>query len=218
MHEDFWRKRWEENQIGFHEGRPNSHLERHVERLRTTERPRVLVPLCGKAIDLAWLAAQGFLVTGVELVREAAEAFFEENGLVAREERDGGLPCLASEGVRIAVGDFWKWNFRESAPIDVAYDRAALVAVRPEDRERYVAHLLEPLGTGSPILLVTFAYDAAHMSGPPFSVDSAEVERLFAARCAVECLEDADILEREPRFRAKGLRWLREQAWLLRVR
>ncbi|NLE86907.1 MAG: thiopurine S-methyltransferase [Myxococcales bacterium] len=218
MHEDFWRKRWAENQIGFHEGKPNAHLQRFSERLRTTAQPRVLVPLCGKAADLAWLAAQGFLVTGVELVREAAEAFFQEHGLSAREERDGGLPCLAGERVRIAVGDFWRWDFRESAPIDAAYDRAALVAVRPEDRERYVRHLLAPLRPAAPILLVTFAYDQTRMSGPPFSVDAAEVQRLFASRCEIEALEDVDILEREPRFRARGLESLREQVWLLRVR
>lgn len=218
MHEEFWQKRWAENQIGFHEGRPNRHLERYVERLRATEAPRVLVPLCGKAADLAWLAERGFLVTGVELVRAAAEAFFSENALTAREDRDGGLPCLAGDRVRIALGDFWKWDPRSSAPIDAAYDRAALVAVRPEDRERYVEHLLSALGHDAPLLLVTFAYDTAHMSGPPFSVDAAEVQRLFGARCEIECLEDADILDSEPRFRARGLQWLREQAWLLRVR
>lgn len=217
MHEQFWRERWEANQIGFHEGRPNAHLQRFVEQLRVKPEPRVLVPLCGKAVDLRWLAERSFWVTGVELVQKAAQAFFDENGWPAVSDRDGGLPSLASERVRIAVGDFLKWDPARSEPVDVAYDRAALVAVRPEERERYVTHLLSALRPGARILLVTFAYDEAAMSGPPFSVPAEEVRRLFEDRCRITPLADEDVLDREPRFRERGLGWLAEQAWLLEV-
>src|SRR5690606_19537274 len=121
------------------------------------------------------LAEQGFWVTGVELVECAVQAFFDENGWPAVSDRDGGLPCLASGRVRIAVGDFWTWDPAQSAPVDVVYDRAALVAVRPEDRERYVEHVLSALRPGARILLVTFAYDQTALSGPPFSVPAEEV-------------------------------------------
>jgi thiopurine S-methyltransferase len=217
MFKEFWDKRWSENQIGFHEGRPNEFLQRFAERLGTQPSLRVLVPLCGKSVDLRWLAEQGFRVLGIEFVAQAAEAFFQEQGLsdrVARGE-EGGLPSLAAGAIEIAVGDFFRWDPQRSAPIDVAYDRAALVAVRPEDRQRYVDHLLGALPVSGRLLLVTFAYDAGVMSGPPFSVDAGEVERLFGARCEVQCLADEDILDREPRFRQRGLERLREQAWLI---
>lgn len=217
MHEDFWRQRWEENQIGFHEGQPNAYLQRFVEHLRVQAEPRVLVPLCGKAVDLRWLAEHGFRVTGVELVPWAAQAFFDENGWAVVSERDGGLPCLASERVRIAVGDFFHWDPAQSAPVDVVYDRAALVAVKPEDRERYAAHLLSALRPGGRILLVSFAYEQEVMSGPPFSVPEEEVRRCFGERCRITRLAEEDILDREPRFRERGLGWLKEQAWLLEV-
>src|SRR5690606_36502512 len=121
-----------------------------------------------------------------------------------------------SERIRIAVGDFFQWDPAHSSPIDVVYDRAALVAVRPEDRERYVNHLLGALSPGGRLLLITFVYDQAVMSGPPFSVDAAEVERLFGAACEIVNLADEDIIDRLPRLRERGLSWLREQAWLLR--
>ena len=45
---DFWARRWKEGRIGFHEGRTNTFLARHVDLLGAAPR-RVLVPLCGKA-------------------------------------------------------------------------------------------------------------------------------------------------------------------------
>lgn len=220
MFKDFWDKRWSENQIGFHEGRPNEFLVRFAERLRPKESSRLLVPLCGKSVDLRWLAEQNFRVLGIEFVAQAAEAFFEEQGLSSHVVRgaDGGLPCLEAGGIRIAIGDFFAWDPARSAPVDVAYDRAALVAVRPQDRVRYVDHLLGALPVAGRLLLVTFAYDAQAMSGPPFSVDADDVRSLFAERCEIECLADEDILDREPRFRQRGLERLREQAWLVERR
>lgn len=42
---------------------------------------RVFVPLCGKSLDMIWLAQQGHEVIGVELSPVAVEDFFRENGL-----------------------------------------------------------------------------------------------------------------------------------------
>ncbi len=45
---------------------------------------RVLVPLCGKSVDLLWLVGQGCDVTGVELSEIAVRAFFAEAGIRLR--------------------------------------------------------------------------------------------------------------------------------------
>ncbi len=74
MDAEFWKTRWQAGQIGFHEGRPNAFLEAHAARLGIAR--RVLVPLCGKSVDLAYLAGLGHDVVGVELVEEAAAACF----------------------------------------------------------------------------------------------------------------------------------------------
>ena len=39
------------------------------------------MPLCGKSLDMVWLAAQGHEVLGVELAPLAVEQFFAENEL-----------------------------------------------------------------------------------------------------------------------------------------
>src|SRR5262245_668901 len=60
MNQHFWDERWRAGQTGFHLSEVNPNLVRHHERLGPANpRSRVLVPLCGKSIDLAWLAARG---------------------------------------------------------------------------------------------------------------------------------------------------------------
>lgn len=168
---EFWLQRWQSGQIGFHEGRPNLHLERWASVLG--EGTSVLVPLCGKAVDLAYLARRGHAVTGVELSGLAAEAFFAEQGLVPERSREGPYLRRTAGGVSILEGDV----FALTGEWDAAWDRAALIALPPEVRARYAA-LLRARVRG-PILLVTFVYDQGRRDGPPFSVDDEEVRRLY---------------------------------------
>ncbi|CAB4033218.1 thiopurine S-methyltransferase-like, partial [Paramuricea clavata] len=42
---------------------------------------RVLVPFCGKTLDLLWLVKQGHTVIGIEAVQKAIEDFFKENNI-----------------------------------------------------------------------------------------------------------------------------------------
>ena len=49
------------------------------------------MPLCGKSLDLTWLAAQGLRVTGVELSHIAVEAFFPEQQLEPSIPQEGAL-------------------------------------------------------------------------------------------------------------------------------
>ena len=208
MDREFWHQRWRTGQIGFHEGRPNAQLVRHLERLGAPEGRSVLVPLCGKAIDLAYLAGAGFDVEGVELDEGAARAFFVEQGLDASEEPS----ALSAERVRIHVGDLFEVPAR--GVYDAAYDRAALIAMRPSDRERYVARVRALLADGAPTLLVTLVHDA-EPSGPPFSTPP-EVVRALYGEDAPELLDDVDVSADFDPIRARGASSVREQVWLLR--
>ena len=77
----FWLQRWQEGQIGFHRSDVMPLLEKHWPSLQLPAGSRVLVPLCGKSLDMHWLAAQGHRVLGVELSPLAVTQFFEEAGL-----------------------------------------------------------------------------------------------------------------------------------------
>lgn len=176
MEPEFWLGRWREGRIGFHEGRPNAFLERHAAHLGPPG--CVLVPLCGKAEDLAWLAARGHEVIGVELAEDAARAFFAEHGLVPTEARAGAFLRLAAGGVAILVGDVFALAASDVTGVTAFYDRAALIALMPPQRARYVA-LLRKLIPGSPGLLVTIEYDGKLMDPPPHPVPEPEVRKLY---------------------------------------
>lgn len=96
MQADFWHARWANNQIGFHLDEINPYLMRHLSRLRLQAGERILVPLCGKTLDLAWLAAQGLEVLGVELSEKAVSDFFEEHDLRPEIDQLGGFAATGS--------------------------------------------------------------------------------------------------------------------------
>lgn len=95
MHEDFWQERWARNEIGFHLDDVHPGLRRHWPRLAVPAGAAVLVPLCGKSLDLAWLAGQGYRVLGVELSQKAVEAFSQNSSLKPRFPRKGRTGSIA---------------------------------------------------------------------------------------------------------------------------
>lgn len=174
-----WAQRWAEGKIGFHEGRPNALLAAHAAELGQAR--KVLVPLCGKTEDMAFLVAQGHEVVGIEAVEPAVAAFFAEHGLTpAIEPGPRGLVVYRAPRITILAGDVFAATTEDLGGANALYDRAAMVALPPDVRVRYVAHLRAVLPAGSPGLLVTFDYDQARIAGPPFAVGEAEVRHLYA--------------------------------------
>src|SRR5687768_291939 len=137
MKHDFWSERWAARQTGFHLPQANPRLVAHVAHLGAPG--RVLVPLCGKSLDMAFLAGQGFAVEGVEFVQSAAEAFFEEAGVTPQRQTVHGTLSLHHGAIRIWVSDILELPERVFVPVDAIYDRAALVALDPPTRRDYVS-------------------------------------------------------------------------------
>jgi thiopurine S-methyltransferase len=213
MEPNFWLARWQKGEIGFHLDRPNPMLLQHAAALPAPG-TRVLVPLCGKSVDLAWLHERGHSVLGVELSPIAAKAFFEEHSLPVTVVRDGPFERYRgnSAAIEILVGDFFAIDAQRAGTVAGYYDRAALVALPPQLRPRYVAHLATLLPAGTRGLVVAFEY-APNVGGPPFSVDQAEVQHLYSPHFTLELLERNDILAAEPRLAARGMRSLHECAY-----
>ena len=194
MDTGFWRQRWREGRIGFHEGVVNRLLQRHWARLSPAAGETVLVPLCGKSRDLAWLAAAGHPVVGVELAPEACRDFFAECKRVPEVMRAG--PFVRYRGrvgkseVTLWCGDLLTRDAAQAGVASLWYDRAALVALPAAMRRDYVAALMRLLAPGARGLLVTLE-DASHAAseGPPFPVPEATVRALFEPHCRVQRLQ-----------------------------
>lgn len=215
MHEEFWQKRWARDEIGFHLGGVHPALPAHWPALELGQGDEVLVPLCGKSLDMPWLAAHGHPVLGVELAGKAVQAFFSEQGLVAEECDDGALRRHQAAGIALLQGDFFAVTAAQARACRGCYDRAALIALPAEMRRRYVAHLGTLLAPGARCLLVTLDYPQEQRQGPPFAVSDAEVRELYGEGWTVELLDDADVLADNAGFHALGVSWLRERIYRL---
>jgi thiopurine S-methyltransferase len=215
MDPDFWHARWANNQIGFHEGRPNDYLIRFMGRVDAPSGACIFVPMCGKGVDMLWLADQGYRVLGVEISPIAVQAFYEENRLAAEQSPAGSFTRWRYGPIEILCGDFFALTAADLADVDAVYDRAALIALPEEMRSAYARHLEAILPGPLNHLLITLDYPQAQMQGPPFSVGATEVRRLFAARCSIELLASRDTLQDSPHLKEKGLTQLRENAFLL---
>src|SRR3954471_24111721 len=94
----YWEGRWKEGTTGWHQDGPEPALERHFGDLKKT---RVLVPLCGKSHDLAWLASRDNDVVGVEFHQPAVEEFFKEQGLQFEKLPHGPFQKYVALGTKI---------------------------------------------------------------------------------------------------------------------
>lgn len=205
MDHDFWRQRWREGRIGFHNERVLPLLHEHWPTLDLPRDSRVFVPLAGKSLDMLWLAAQGHRVLGVELSDLAVAQFFDENRLEPQmHESRYGIHHVAGD-IEIILGDAFALDAAALADCAAAYDRAALIALPPDLRARYVGEVYARLPAGCRGLLVTLEYPQHERNGPPFSVEEREVRERFEPSWNVEPLERRDILEAEPRFAAEGV-------------
>ncbi len=210
MDSAFWHQRWQKNEIGFHQGEADALLVRHFKRLFGTEGSRVFVPLCGKTRDIGWLLSQGYRVAGAELSPIAVGQLFTDLGLEPEKAELGGLTRYSAERIDIFVGDIFELSRELLGPVDVIYDRAALVALPGAMRESYAAHLVRLTAT-APQFLLTFAYDQSQMDGPPFSVPAELVQACYADHYELQRLATQDVAGG-----LKGRCAATETLWLLR--
>jgi thiopurine S-methyltransferase len=214
----FWEQRWREGRIGFHQQCVTPLLEQHWPSIGLEQRQCVFVPLAGKSLDMAWLAARGYRVLGVELSRIAVEQFFAENGLdpVITQSQNG--VHFTAGGIELICGDAFALDAQLLADCGGVYDRAALIALPPQMRKRYAEEIYGRLPTGCRGLLITLEYPEHEKAGPPFSVAHDEIHALYSPQWSVETLMRQDILASQPGFVAEGVTALHTAAYRLHKR
>jgi len=196
---EFWNNRWVKNAIEFHRPVPNDVLLQSLQYWTPVSdkstAPVVFIPLCGKTLDLLYLAQQGYRVCGVEFIQRAAEDFFNEHinevGRMKTEQRTSDCLVLSSEKLPIIiyVCDIFHPELRHfiqedhHAPVSHIWDRGSFVAINPNDRLRYLKSLLPLLPPPAPgheddhhhtdrvqWLIANAVYPASIANGPPHTV------------------------------------------------
>jgi thiopurine S-methyltransferase len=212
MDPNFWHQRWEKNEIAFHESKVNPSLIKYFGELSVAKKRRIFLPLCGKTLDVSWLLSKDYRVAGAELSQLAIEQLFMELGVQPETSRVGDIEQWSANNIDIFIGDIFALSKKTLGQVDAIYDRAALVALPEDLRNRYTAHLMEITGKASQ-LLICYEYDQRLMDGPPFSVSNEEVQRHYTSHYDVKLLSSTDVSGG-----LKGKCPAKENVWLLKHR
>jgi thiopurine S-methyltransferase len=206
----FWHDKWQRNQIGFHEPQANPLLLAHFDSLSLRAGSRIFVPLCGKTLDINWLLARGQRVVGAELSEIAVQQLFAGLGVTPHATTVGKLTRYSAADIDIFHGDIFDLSRGELGEVDAVYDRAALIALPELLRTRYARHLVQ-ITNRAIQLLICVNYEQHLIAGPPFSVDAAEVARLYQGTYDLKLLGSVEVPGG-----LKGKCAAMEDVWLLR--
>ncbi len=198
MNSKFWQQRWQEGRIGFHQSDVNPELIKHFSNLALPAGSQVLVPLCGKSVDMVWLAHAGYDVVGIELVESAVQAFFAEQNIMptiteftsaaGRSTLKRYQGQLTGQTITLWIADIFALSPTAIGDIDAVYDRAALIALPADVRPDYSKQIYK-LSNNAPQLLITLNYDQSKKDGPPFSISRKQLQQYYDANYEIIELE-----------------------------
>ena len=210
MDAQFWFDSWEEGgfKTSFHRRDIHPYIIRYFppEKLQNM---RVLVPLCGKTLDLEYFRQNASYVTGVELVKKAICQFFEEQEL----EYECNGNRFEAKGITIINDDFLTLTRQDIGQIDLIYDRASLVALPISMRLDYIEKINELLPIGGQQFVNTLEY-SPFMGEPPFSVTPDEVKKYYGQTHHIQHLEEP-MIPKHGLIRKWGLDYVKEHGFLL---
>ena len=226
MEKDFWLQRWQKGEIGFHQESLNPYLGHFYgdkgPALEKRQALKVFVPLCGRSLDMLWLAQNGYEVLGIECSEIAVKDFFENHQLdyqvVEGKVFTRYISDASAEGrsrIEILLGDFFDLVPSDLEGVTDIYDRASMIALPEEMRLEYSRKMTELQASGIRALLITLTYPQGEMDGPPFSITEEEINEYYGESFKIDKLLAKNILAEEPGFQKRGVTELLETAYKL---
>ncbi len=214
MENSFWHKCWERNTLGFHQSDVHPLLVEYFTSLASPSDRHVFVPLCGKTLDMVYLA-QSMQVTGNEISDIACRDFFLDNDIEFKSQTLGAFKYYSCQQLALWQGDFFKLSAKAINTVDWIYDRAALIALPITMQQRYVAHLKSFFSSHTRLFLVTLEFPTMQLSGPPFSINSCQVKSLFSG-FNVECIATNELTDKRFAQRTFDVDYLREKLYIIK--
>ena len=199
--------------MGFHQSDVHPLLSHYFNKLRLSSDKHVFVPLCGKTLDMAYLAKY-MKVTGNELSEIACRDFFLDNRLEFQQQTLGEFEYFTCPQLSLLQGDFFKLSAENIESIDWIYDRAALIALPTAMQKKYVKHLKTFFSSQTRLLLVTIEFPKEQIKGPPFSVNSSDVKALFGG-FNIECIATNRVKDKQFAQRTLEVDYLYEKLYLI---
>ena len=217
--------------LGWHQADPHKFLLKHGNQIipsfetddttcQSEDSPsnefRIFVPLCGKTVDMAFLANHASIsqVVGIDGIRKALTAFAEENPnleiqtteTTPADNANDVVERFHGKNIELLRGDLFDLDDEvTNGKFDMILDRASIVAIQPNLRQKYVETMGKLVKPGGKVLLVTLdrrtGTDESRKAGPPFSVDEKEVRRLYE-NC--EWVEEVTLVDEYDEFQDEG--------------
>ncbi len=221
MDSKFWHDVWDEGQIGFHQSEVNKNLKNHLNLLQSTEH-EILVPLCGKSLDMNYLVSENYTVYGVEIVKKAIIEYFDEHKLNYHcedisTEQNVKFESYTTENNKLQLyhGDFHQFD-QLGIKFSAIYDRASMIALPPELREVHAQSLRNLTKKNGTILLITLEYDQSKVNGPPHSLETAEVQSLFSNDFEITIINEEKTKNIGPKFKNNGINFVTQKVYCLK--
>ncbi|XP_078395397.1 putative thiopurine S-methyltransferase isoform X1 [Cetorhinus maximus] len=197
---EYWITCWEKQQIGFHLNIVHEMLKKHLDVLLNGRKQiRIFFPLCGKAVDMKWLADQGHTVVGVELSEIAVKQFFTEQNLPYIQEPVPGMPGVdvfkTPEGqISLFRCNIFDLSSLIAGPFDGIWDRGSLQPLNSSDRQRYSKLMITLMAKGCRYLLDTLVCTRSDFDGLPPKISESETRDLFGHACNIQLLDSSSTL------------------------
>ncbi|KAF4074100.1 hypothetical protein AMELA_G00250680 [Ameiurus melas] len=217
-----WEDKWQEGKIAFHQPHIHQMLKDNLDKILCGQQQvRFFFPLCGKAVDMKWLADMGHVIVGVEISEKGIKEFFEEHSLEYKEEPVPAIPgakVFKSSDAKISLYqcDLYKFSSAIEGQFGAIWDRGSLVAINPCDRQQYAALIMSLMDKDCRYLLATLEYNPELWKGPPFVVLEEVVKSLYGDACDIEVVQSKDAFEEK--HKAWGLDSLLEKLYLLTLK
>ena len=168
MEQDFWEKRYTDDDTGWDIGTVSTPIKRFVDSLENRDL-KILIPGCGYGHEARYLYEQGFSqVYVLDFAEQAIDTFL--------------LSCPGFPDEQILKEDF----FTHGGQYDLIIEQTLFCAIDPGMRDRYVDQVYRLLAPGGS--LVGLLFDCEFESGPPFGGTKAEYEARFS-----RCFSDSKI-------------------------
>ncbi|KGP64308.1 thiopurine S-methyltransferase [Legionella norrlandica] len=213
----FWAELWRDGRTFFHKEEVNEDLVTYFPYLNVPEKGTILVPLCGKSLDMLWLNHQGYHVVGIELIESAVLQFAQEHQILFQQETIGEVKHFFTDKLSLWVADIFTLNPMLVRPVDAIYDRAALVALPKKLRSLYAEICLKWLKSEGNILLKTLEYQQEEMQGPPYSVSAEEVATLYQQCAAIQLLKSqVRVYDNNDPLFMNGLNQVTDHVWIIK--
>ncbi len=197
MSNQLWKAKWKRNDISFHQPVINPLLQQYLSTLNLYAGDRLLIPLCGKSVDMDWLSQSGFRVTGIEISEIAIKAYFDALQVSPAKQRHGCFTRWSYQNVEIWCGDIFDLTMMDLSNIKVLYDNASLTAFPADDRIQYIRHFSDNLPHDCQILLITDETPDDQQFNSVMTIDS-EVSALYSTDYQIELLHGKNCIKKDP--------------------